>query len=358
MSRPLIAYIDIGALEHNLSVVRANAPNSKVWAVVKANAYGHGLEHCIRALRNTDGYALIELDAAIAMREAGYTHPILLLEGFFSVHELPIISHYGMDVVVHCEEQLAMLEHHPATQGLKVHLKMNTGMNRLGFHPKQFRSAYQRLQSLPCVRAISLVTHMANAEDPLHPRMPVSEQIQRFEEGANGLGGERSLSNSATILLHPEVRGDWVRPGIMLYGASPGGKTAKEFGLKPAMTLTSAIIQIQEVGEGEPVGYGSLFVTPQAMRIGVVACGYADGYPRNAPNGTPILVEGTRTSLVGCVSMDMITVDLTHIPQACPGSPVVLWGGELPVDEVATATGTIGYELMCALSMRPQIIAC
>ncbi|WAW10270.1 alanine racemase [Oxalobacter vibrioformis] len=356
MSRPLIAYIDIAAMQHNLSVVRKEAPRSSIWAVVKANGYGHGLERCARAFIEADGYALTEIEAAVHLRDLGYKKPILLLEGFFSEHELPVIAHYDLEFAVHSEEQIAMLESKVGAPRLKVHLKMNTGMNRLGFKPDQYRAAYDRLKALQSVQSISLMTHMANAEIAAHPQLAVAEQMRRFEEGAKGMDEPRSLSNSATLLLHPEIFSNWVRPGIMLYGGTPGGKTAEAFGVKPAMTLTSELIQILDIDKGEAIGYGSQYVAPHPMRIGVVACGYADGYPRSAPEGTPILVDGIRTRLVGRVSMDMITVDLTSIPDAHFGSAIVLWGDGLPIDEVAEAAGTVGYELMCALSLRPHIV--
>lgn len=356
MSRPLVACIDMAAMQHNLSVVRDNAPRSHVWAVVKANGYGHGLERCARAFVDADGYALTEIEAAVHLRDLGYKKPILLLEGFFNEHELPVIAHYNLEFVVHAEEQITMLETKIGAPRLKIHLKMNTGMNRLGFHPRDFQSAYERLKALPSVQSISLITHMANAEEPAHSHLAVSEQMRRFEAAAKGIEAPRSLSNSAAILLHPEIRSNWVRPGIMLYGGTPGGKTAAEFGLKPAMTLTSELIQVLDVDKGEAIGYGSRFIAPHPMRIGVAACGYADGYPRSAPEGTPILVDGIKTRLVGRVSMDMITVDLTPIPDAHCGSAIVLWGEGLPIDEVAEAAGTVGYELMCALSLRPRIV--
>lgn len=356
MSRPLVAYIDVAAMQHNLSLARSLVPRSHVWAVVKANGYGHGLECCARAFVDADGYALAEIEAAVYLRDLGYKKPILLLEGFFSENELPVIAHYDLEFVVHSKEQIAMLESKVGAPRLKVHLKMNTGMNRLGFKPDEYRLAYERLKALPSVQSVSLMTHMANAEERGHLRLDVAEQMRRFNAGAEGIDALRNLSNSATILLHPEVFSHWVRPGIMLYGGTPGGKTAEEFGLKPAMTLTSELIQILDIAEGEAIGYGSQFVAPHPMRIGVVACGYADGYPRTAPEGTPILVDGIRTRLVGRVSMDMMTVDLTPIPGAHYGSEIVLWGEGLPIDEVAEAAGTLGYELMCALSKRPRIV--
>jgi len=343
-------------MQHNLSVVRASAPASSIWAVVKANGYGHGLERSARAFIDADGYALTEIEAATHLRDLGHRKPLLLLEGFFNEDELPVIAHYDLEFVIHTEEQIAVLETKAGPPRLKIHLKMNTGMNRLGFHPEDFPAAYARLRALSCVQSVSLMTHLANAEAPSHRRVSVAGQMRRFETGAKGIDAPRSFSNSAAILMHPEVQSNWVRPGIMLYGGTPGGKTAEEFGLKPAMTLTSKLIQILSIGKGEAIGYGSNFVAPRPMRIGVVACGYADGYPRSAPEGTPILVDGVRTRLVGRVSMDMITVDLTPVPDAHYGSEIVLWGEGLPIDDVAEAAGTVGYELMCALSLRPRIV--
>jgi alanine racemase len=248
-----------------------------------------------------------------------------------------------------------MIEQSGITTPLDVHLKMNSGMNRLGFKPDRFAAAYARLRAIPVVRQITFMTHFANADDVSNPSLLLSEQVRRFQGGIVGLSGELSLSNSAATLLHPELVTDWVRPGIMLYGGTPGGKTAQEFGLLPTMTLTSEIIGTQDIAAGDAVGYGSRFVADKPMKIGVVACGYADGYPRHAPDGTPIIVDGVRTSMVGRVSMDMITVDLTPVPGAHVGSAVTLWGEGLPIDDVAHAAGTIGYELMCALAPRVQV---
>jgi alanine racemase len=249
-----------------------------------------------------------------------------------------------------------------AARGVKLdlHLKMNTGMNRLGFLPAEFAAAHARLRAIPCVGEITLMTHFANADAASHPLLPLREQVRRFEQGAAGLPGPRSLSNSAGVLHERELdgllRNDWVRPGIMLYGGTPGGLPAEEFGLRPTMTLASEIIGVQELVAGDCVGYGSRFQADAPMRVGVVACGYADGYPRHAPLGTPILVDGVRTRLVGRVSMDMLTVDLSGIPRAAVGSKVVLWGRGMPIDEVAEAAGTIGYELMCALAPRVAVV--
>jgi alanine racemase len=355
MPRPLVATIDIPAMRHNLSVARKCAPHSKVWAVVKANAYGHGLERGVRAFAEADGLALIEVERAVRLRELGWQKPILLLEGFFEPADLSVVAEHGVQVAVHCNEQIEMLEQAHLASPIDVHLKLNSGMNRLGFTAEAFRAAYVRLQKIAAVRNISFITHFANADDPANPGMPLSEQVRRFRSATKDLAGESSVSNSAADLMHPELSADWVRPGIMLYGGTPGGKTAREFDLRPAMTLNSRIIGMQHIGRGDAVGYGSRFIADKPMRVGVVACGYADGYPRHAPNGTPVMVDGVRTGIVGRVSMDMLSVDLTDIPGAGVGSEVTLWGDDLPIDEVAQAAGTIGYELMCALAPRVRV---
>jgi alanine racemase len=326
---------------------------------VKADAYGHGLDNALRGFADADGLALVELESAVHLREMGWTKPILLLEGFFQPSDLETIGKHRLETVVHCTEQLEIIEKTAAgtESGLVVHLKMNTGMNRLGFKPSQFRNAFERLSGTRAVKKMSLITHFANAEVPAHAVLSFAEQMHIFQEAALGLSGERSCANSAAILVHPGLRDDWIRPGIMLYGASPGGTPAAEFGLKPAMRLESEIISIQSITEKESIGYGSLFVADRPMKIGVVACGYADGYPRHASTGTPILVDGKRTRVVGRVSMDMLNVDLTPIPDAHIGSKVILWGDALPIDEVAQAAGTVGYELMCALTPRVVRVA-
>ena len=356
MPRPLVATIHLAALQHNLAAAKSRAPGSKAWAVVKANAYGHGLTRATRAFADADGLALIEVDAAVRLREAGWTRPILLLEGFFEAADLPVCAAHGIQFAVHCNEQIDMLEKASLAAPVDVHLKLNSGMNRLGFLPEACKAAHARLSRIAAVRSITLMTHFANADDPDNAGMLLSEQVRRFEQVTEGLAGERSLANSATVLTQPELAADWVRPGIMLYGGTPGGQSAQAFGLKPAMTLASEIIGIQHINAGEAVGYGSRFIAQKPMKIGVVACGYADGYPRHAPSGTPIIVDGNRTVLAGRVSMDMITVDLTDIPDAHVGSKVELWGCTLPIDEVAASAGTIGYELMCALAPRVRVV--
>jgi alanine racemase len=355
MPRPLVATIDIAALQCNLAIAKNCAPHSKIWAVVKANAYGHGLARAIRGFAAADGLGLIELDGAVRLREMGWQKPILLLEGFFEPVDLQTVVDYRLETVVHCIEQIDMLEQAWLASSIDVHLKMNSGMNRLGFKPDAFRAAHARLRAIEAVRTITLMTHFANADDPANAALSLSEQVRRFNTATEGMAGQRSLSNSAADLMHPEVAADWVRPGIMLYGGTPGVKPAAEFGLRPAMTLSSAIIGIQHIAAGDAIGYGSRFIAEKPMRIGVVACGYADGYPRHAPNGTPVIVDGVKTGIVGRVSMDMIMVDLTTIPAARVGSAVTLWGEGLPIDEVAHAAGTIGYELMCALAPRVRI---
>ncbi len=356
MPRPLTATIDLSALRHNLEVAKRRAPGARVWAVVKANAYGHGLERGMRAFADADGLALIEPEGAIRLRKMGWQKPILLLEGCFDAEDLVEAAAHDIQIAVHCREQIDMLERGQVAAPLHVHLKMNSGMNRLGFLPDEFRAAYARLKGNPGVRRISLITHLANADEASNCALPMEEQVRRFAAGTEGLHGERSLSNSAADLLHPDLAADWVRPGIMLYGGSPGGGSARDFGLRAAMTLTSEIIGVQHIAAGDAVGYGSLFVAERPMTIGVVACGYADGYPRHAPNGTPVLVNGHRTRLIGRVSMDMLSVDLSEVPGARVGSRVTLWGDDLPIDEVAQAAGTIGYELMCALAPRVRVV--
>lgn len=355
MPRPIVATIDISALQHNLAVAKSHAPHAKAWAVVKAQAYGHGLGRAVRAFAEADGLALIEVNYAVLLRELGWTKPILLLEGFFDADDIAVLAQHQLQFAVHCNEQIQWLEAATIDAQFDVHLKMNSGMNRLGFKPDAYRAAYERLQKLACVRSITMMTHFANADDPANPDMPLAEQVTRFKAATSGLAGALSVSNSAGTLMHEELASDWVRAGVMLYGATPGGSSAQDFGLRPAMTLESEIIGVQEIGPGDAVGYGSRFVADKAMKIGVVACGYADGYPRHAPNNTPVVVDGVRTGTVGRVSMDMMAVDITAIPNAGVGSHVLLWGDALSIDEVAFAAGTIGYELMCALAPRVTV---
>ncbi|TFH12535.1 MAG: alanine racemase [Nitrosomonadales bacterium] len=355
MSRPIHALIDLSALEHNLTVVRRYAPRSRVMAVIKADAYGHGLLRAAEAFKSADGFAILELDAAIRLREAGYRQTILLIEGFFSTSELALFEHYRFCTVIHHSEQLEMLSTCKRPRGLDVFLKLNTGMNRLGFTPEQFPAAIESLKSNSAVGKITLMTHFACADEPKGGK-GVSEQLQCFNAVTAGWNLPRSLANSAAILRHPETHADWVRPGIMLYGASPfSGTAAGELDLCPAMTVSSRIIAVQNLHSGDEVGYGLTFRADHPMRVGIVAGGYADGYPRHAPIGTPVLVNGERTHIIGRVSMDMLHVDLSGIESARVGSPVILWGKGIPVDEVAQSAGTIGYELLSSLAARIRI---
>ena len=350
MPRPISATVHTTALTNNLSVVRRCAPHSKVWSVVKANAYGHGLARAFPGLRETDGFGLIDLDEAVRLREYGWAGPILLLEGFFKPTDLEIVDRYSLTTVVHCDEQLRMIETARLGKPLNIQLKMNTGMNRLGYLPDRYLAAWERARACPGIGQITLMSHFSDADGG----RGIAHQLEAFEHGAEGISGARSLSNSAAVLWHPPAHVDWVRPGIMLYGASPSGSSAaiKDSGLQAAMTLNSEFIGVQQLKAGDAIGYGSTFFAEHAMRIGVVACGYADGYPRLSPSGTPVMVDGIRTRTVGRVSMDMITVDLTPCPRAGIGAPVELWGAALPIDDVAQASGTVGYELMCAVMPR------
>jgi alanine racemase len=359
MPRPIEALVHTDALAHNLARARAAAPDARVWAVVKANAYGHGIERAYAGLQGADGFALLDLAEAERMRALGWRGPLLLLEGCFEMRDLEACSRLNLWHTVHHEAQIDMLSRHKTHAPHQVFLKMNSGMNRLGFKPAAYRSAWMRLSGLTQVDGITLMTHFADADGV----RGVADSMAVFEAAARELPGDRSLSNSAATLRfaadQPEVRADWVRPGIMVYGSSPDFPAHRitDWNLQPTMTLRADIIAVQDLRPGDHVGYGGAFMADAAMRIGVVACGYADGYPRVAPTGTPVLVNGQRTRLVGRVSMDMVTVDLTPLPTAGLGSEVTLWGqgpngSMLAIDEVAHAAGTVGYELMCALAAR------
>jgi alanine racemase len=361
MPRPIQATIHSGALRHNLARMRAAAPDAKVWGIVKANAYGHGIERVWEGLRAADGFALLDLQEAERVRALGWRGPILLLEGVFEPRDLELCSRLGLWHTIHCDEQIEMLAAHKTQQPHRVFLKMNSGMNRLGFVPQRYRAAWTRLEALPQVDEISLMTHFADADT----EKGVAEQVRVFEEITRDLPGERTLSNSAASLRFggdAAVRADWIRPGIAVYGSAPDypRHDIAQWGLQPTMTLGARIIGVQQLAPGDSVGYGSSFTADAALRIGVVACGYADGYPRHCSTGTPVLVDGVRTRLVGRVSMDMITVDLTPVPHAGIGTPVTLWGraadgAVLALDEVAQAGATVGYELMCALAARVPV---
>ena len=348
MARPIQAFMDLSALENNLQVAR-RATSAHIMSVIKADGYGHGLMRAAEALAATDGYAMLDIQDAVRLREAGFRQTILLLEGCFSAEELPVIAEYDLTCVIHSAWQIAMLDAYPGRGALDVWLKFNSGMNRLGFAPPQVAQAMEQLRRHRAVRDITLMTHFANADEA----RGINEPLALFNDVAAPYRVARSLANSAALLRYPDTHGDWARPGIMLYGASPFAEvSAQRLGLKPAMTLSSRIIATQELRIGDEVGSGAQFRADHAMRIGIVACGYADGYPRRAPNGTPILVDGQRTKTLGRVSMDMLYIDLSALPQADVGSRVVLWGEGMPIEEVAHAAGTVSYELMCALTPR------
>ncbi len=358
MPRPIEALIHPDAIAHNLGIARRHGGDARLWGVIKANAYGHGIERVWPALAVADGLAMLDLAEAQRVRDLGWRGPILLLEGCFEARDLELCSRLNLWHVIHQDEQIAWLAAHKTHQPHRVFLKMNSGMNRLGYTPQAYRGAWVRLNALPQVDEISLVTHFSDADGP----KGIDAAVEAFVATTHDLPGERSLGNSAAILRHahrPEVRADWVRSGILSYGSAPDfpEHDIARWGLIPAMTLRSRLIALQDLQPGDTVGYGSSYRATRAQRIGIVACGYADGYPRHAPTGTPVLVDGVRCTTLGRVSMDMLAVDLTPTPHAGIGSEVTLWGHgphgtRLPIDEVAHAAGTIGYELMCALAQR------
>jgi len=349
--RPIRAVIDKAALRRNFRVARRCCGGVRLWAVVKADAYGHGLERAVAALRDeADGFALIEIERALRLRAAGLDKPILMLEGFYGAADLPLFVRHQLIPVLHRPDQVAALLATDWPADLPVYLKIDSGMHRLGFAAAGFAAA----QSALAARRIEtvLMTHFADADGP----RGIDWQLARFDAMTAGMDNARSLGNSATILRFPDQVGDWARPGIMLYGGSPFAEVAAAaLDLRPVMTLQSEIIAVQELAPGESVGYGCTFTAERPMRVGVVACGYADGYPRHAPTGTPILVDGIRTRTLGRVSMDKLCVDLTDLKVGVGGT-ATLWGTDLPADEVAAAAGTISYELFCALAPRVPVV--
>lgn len=350
--RPIQATISLSALEHNLAVAKSKAPQSKIMAVVKANGYGHGLLNAAKGLKAADGFAILGLDEALTLRNAGYTQTILMLEGVFSSDELIYVSEKAISIVVHSDVQINMLEQVKLAKPISVHLKINTGMNRLGFKPSDFESARARLEACSNVADLTLMTHFATADE----FVGIAEPLAVFNKTTQDHQEPCSLANSATLLRFPEAHGQWVRAGIMLYGSSPvAGESAASFNLKPVMQFTSKIIAVQSLETDESIGYGQTFTAVKKTRVGIVACGYADGYPRHAPNGTPVAVAGELTQIIGRVSMDMLYVDISDIPEAEIGAHVELWGSQASVDDVAQAAGTISYELLCAVAPRVSI---
>lgn len=363
MTRPIRAEISASALRHNYHFAKRLAPQSKVFAVVKANAYGHGVERVARALADADAFATLELDSAATLRELGIAQPILMLEGLFAKEEIPVYCQHQLMMTVHNDLQMEMLSAQRQTIPLSVFLKMNSGMNRLGFPSDRYGAEIHKAQALQqkgLIADLVLMTHFAGADSP----NGVGDSLKRFVDAvyaANASMLPRSVANSAATLRYPDTHFNWVRPGIMLYGSSPfADQTATALGLKPVMTLRSEIIGEQTLQAGDSVGYGSIFTAKRRMRIGIVACGYADGYPRHAPGaneqGTPIMVGGKRTRTLGRVSMDMLVADITDMPHVHIGAPVTLWGEGLPADEVAHSAGTVAYELFCAVAPRVKMV--
>lgn len=361
MPRPIQAIIHHYSLQHNLALARKTiASDSQLFAVVKANAYGHGIENVYPAFKTADGFALLDIDEAIRLRELGWEKDILLLEGLFTEDDLVQCINHNLKFTVHSDHQLAWLTAYSGPAQFNIFLKMNSGMNRLGFKPKAYQEAWHALSKLPHIQSITHMMHFSDADGERLGQDGTTYQMNLFKEVIKDLPGKCSLSNSAALLRHQhDVTSDYIRAGILLYGSSPDypKHSAKDWQLKPGMSLRTEIIAIQEIQENDSVGYGSQYIAKEFMKIGVVACGYADGYQRVSPSGTPILVNGKRTQLIGRVSMDMLAVDLTHIENADIGSEVVLWGQSssgalLSIDEVAEKSNTLGYELMCGVTAR------
>lgn len=353
--RAATADLDLDALRHNLAQVRTLAPRRRVIAVVKANGYGHGAARLLPALTGADALGVACIEEALALREAGATLPILLMEGVFEAAELPLCEQHGFWIVVHEPGQVAMLEQHRPQRPLSVWLKADTGMHRLGFAPEQIRAIWQRLRDCPAVDpAIRLMSHLGSADDPSDPT--TLDQLTTWEQAFAGLPGERSFANSAGVLAWPDTHQDWVRPGILLYGVNPLlGQTGHGAGLRPVMTLSTQLIAVKHYPRGARVGYSGAWVCPEDMAVGIAAIGYGDGYPRHAPSGTPVMVNGQPAALAGRVSMDMLAIDLRGQPQARVGDPVLLWGEGLPVETIAAHAGTIAYELLCGVTARVHV---
>ena len=352
--RPARALIDLQALRHNYQLAR-EVTGAKALAVVKADAYGHGAVRVAQALEaEADGFAVACIEEALELRAAGILAPVLLLEGFFEADELPLIIEHDLWCVVHSLWQLEAIEQARLGKPLTIWLKLDSGMHRVGLHPKDYQAAYQRLQDSGKVAKIVLMSHFARADELDSDAS--NEQVAVFQAARQGLNAEISLRNSPALLGWPQIPSDWGRPGIMLYGATPfETPNAEADRLQPVMTLKSRVISVRELPAGEPVGYGARFISPRPTRVGVVAMGYADGYPRHAPTGTPVVVAGKRSQLIGRVSMDMLCIDLTDVPEGGLGSPVELWGKRVLASEVAAQAGTIPYQIFCNLRRVPLI---
>ena len=350
------ATIDLAAIRHNLGVVRQNAPRSKVMAAIKADGYGHGAVPVARALEDhADAFAVAALEEALVLREARIKARIVLLEGILSLEEVRLCLRHGLQVVVNDHWQLDLLEALPHGARVSLWVKLDSGMHRLGFPLGDVPRIWQRIQARPDWEFMGWITHLGCADEPDNP--VTREQARVFTQAVDGLPGARSIANSAGLLAWPETRADWVRPGLMLYGASPlPGRTGAQLGLKPAMRLESRLIAVRDYAAGDAIGYGGTWRCPQPMRVGVASVGYADGYHRSLPSGTPAMVRDQRVDMVGRVSMDMITLDLRAVPQASVGDPVLLWGAGLPVEEIAARAGTVSYELLCGLTQRVRFV--
>lgn len=356
MTRPARVVIDTAALRHNLSRIRKLAPDSKVMAIVKADAYGHGVERVVNTLASADAFAVACLEEAEQLRTIGVTKPVLLLEGPYSGKELKQIHVLNLDIVVHHELQLQMLEQSRLPSPINVWLKIDSGMHRLGFKPEDADPVWQRLISCDAVvNPPRLMTHFATANERNNPM--TMEQLKVFNETCGHIDVERSLANSAAIIAWPDTHAEWVRPGLMLYGVSPmQDSTSADHDLLPVMSLVSELISVKSLKRGDPVGYGASWQCPEDMMIGIVAAGYGDGYPRHADSGTPILINSQRASTIGNISMDMLAVDLRSVNNARVGDPVELWGEYLPIEEIAQYAGTVPYELLCGVHKRQTFI--
>ncbi len=352
MNAVAVAQLSADSLRHNLARARDADPDARVLAVIKADAYGHGMLEAAEALKDADGYAVARVEEGVALRENGVTKPILVLGGFFDTEALDACCQHRLDSALHDDSQLDLVQRHPPKIPLRLWLKLDSGMHRLGFEPSRAAELVERLDGAPGVApGLRFMTHLANADD--RDDDYTKRQVETFTRALKGLPGERSVANSAGLLAWSDTHADWVRPGIMLYGCSPLlGTVGRDFDLRPVMTLESRLIALRELGPGEPVGYAGIWRTPGTRRIAVAAMGYGDGYPRVLQPDTPVLVAGRRAPIVGRVSMDTLCIDVTELPEVHVGARVVFWGEGLPVEEIAASAGTIPYELLCRVTQR------
>ena len=356
--RPLVARIDTGALDSNFRVARKVAPGSRIFAVIKADAYGHGAVQCANMLDQADGFAIATVEEGIVLRQAGVDKPILVLSGFSQLDETGLLHRHRLMPVIHSRYQLELVQgYHRGERPIHCWLKIDTGMNRLGLEPAKFRDVLSKLPGMRQLRLAGVLSHLACADNCMDSF--TRDQVTRFDAATAGLDVPLSLANSGGVLGWPDTHRHWNRPGLMLYGASPLlHHSAGELGLKPVMTLASELISVKKLPDGAGIGYGLDFTADRDMMVGIVACGYADGYPRHAGTGTPVLIDGHRSRTLGRVSMDTLAVDLDGVSGAAPGMEVVLWGKDLPVEEVARAAGSVSYELLTRVTARvPRLYA-